>query len=402
MVKLGCPSKSPLHSLQDMARPRTPFLARWTLIVGLGALGLGLGLPPGAKDIPRHLGDTEFWRLVTNLSEPGGYFRSDNFVSNESSFQQVVPDLQHGLQPGGVYLGVGPDQNFTYIVALRPRISFIFDIRRQNLLELLLYKALIEQAGDRAEFLSLLFARPRPTGLDSTSKADSLFAAYGRVAADSALFRATLSAVQERLLKRHGFKLSADDLEKIIYVYRAFFTQGPELSYSFSSPPRWGYGRMMPTYAELMRETDGQGGQRSYLATEVNFRILKELEQDNLIVPLVGDFAGPKTIRGVSRYLKERGATVTAFYTSNVEQYLFRQGDDWRKFFENVATLPVDPGSVFIRAVFNYGGRWDYQNPSPGPRSLTLLCPIAHQLLAFSEGRIQSYYDVVEMSSGVR
>jgi hypothetical protein len=384
--------------------------APWTagIAVALGAAVLGLGLeahsPP--KPLPDRLSDKEFWHLVTSMSEPGGFFRSDNFVSNETSFQQVVPALEQLAPPGGVYLGVGPEQNFTYITALQPRIAFIFDIRRQNLLEQLLYKALIEQARDRADFLALLFARPRPDGLDSTTSADSLFAALGRATPDSVLFTSTLAAVERRLLGQHHFKLSKDDLSKMAYVYTAFFLQGPALSYSFSSPPRWGFGHMMPSYAELMTATDGQGHERSYLATEANFRALKRLEEANLIVPLVGDFAGKKAIRAVGHYLKGHGATVTAFYTSNVEQYLFRQGDDWRKFYANVATLPLEENSAFIRAIFNFGGFW-YRDPTdpnhrPGPRSVTVVSPIADQLLAVHDGRIASYYDLIEASLGTR
>ena len=95
--------------------------------------------------IPTKLSDSAFWRLVTDFSESNGFFRSDNFVSNESSYQWVIPDLVRTTKPSGVYLGVGPDQNFTYLVALRPKIAFIFDIRRQNMLTQLMYKALIEQ-----------------------------------------------------------------------------------------------------------------------------------------------------------------------------------------------------------------------------------------------------------------
>ncbi len=389
---------------------RIPFAARWTVGIAatLGAAALGLGLethaPPQA--LPDRLSDKDFWHLVSTMSEPGGYFRSDNFVSNELSFQQVVPALAQLASPGGVYLGVGPEQNFTYIVALRPKIAFIFDIRRQNMLEHLLYKALIEDASDRAEFLSLLFARPRPPGLDTATSADSLFAAFGRAAPDSTLFASTLAAVERELLARHDFKLSREDLAKIAYVYTAFYLDGPALSYSFSSPRRWGYGRMMPTYAELMTATDDQGQQNSYLATENGFRALKRLEEANLIVPLVGDFAGKKAIRAVARYLKRHGATVTAFYTSNVEQYLFRQDDDWRKFYANVATLPLEENSAFIRAIFNFGGFW-YRDPAdrnrpPGPRSVTVLSPIAVQLLEVGQGRIASYYDLIEASLGSR
>jgi len=114
--------------------------------------------------LPSQLSDREFWSIIKNFSEAGGYFRSDNFLSNESGYQSVIPLLRKTVQTGGVYVGVGPEQNFTYIVALEPKMAFVVDIRRQNMLEHLLYKALMELSADRAEFLSRLFCRPQPQG----------------------------------------------------------------------------------------------------------------------------------------------------------------------------------------------------------------------------------------------
>jgi hypothetical protein len=146
-----------------------------------------------------------------------------------------------------------------------------------------------------------------------------------------------------------------------------------------------------------MTATDEAGQKRSYLATEANFRTLKKMETDNASVPLVGDFAGPRAIRVVGQYLRDHGATVTAFYTSNVEQYLFQSDEDWRRFFGNVATLPVDSTSVFIRAVFNGMGTMRYPAPA-GPRSETLVASIAEQVKAFTAGTLTSYYDVIQTS----
>src|SRR6186713_2079940 len=84
-----------------------------------------------ASTLPDRLDDSTFWAMVNDLSEPGGYFHSDNFVSNELGFQYVITDLLSTVGTGGVYVGVGPDQNFTYVAALKPRIAFIVDIRRQ-------------------------------------------------------------------------------------------------------------------------------------------------------------------------------------------------------------------------------------------------------------------------------
>jgi hypothetical protein len=349
------------------------------------------------SELPARIGDQAFWHMVVDLSEPGGFFRSDNLISNETTFQQVIPELQRRVHPGGVYLGVGPDQNFTYIAATRPRIAFIIDIRRQNMLLHLMYKAIIEQSSDRAEFVSLLFSRPKPRGLNSSAGLEALFAAFNASEPSEALFARNLKAVTNRLVSHHNFRLSGMDLERIEYVYRAFYTAGPDLRYSFPRGPSFAG---FPTYAELMMESDGGGVKRSYLASEENFRALRELERNNLIVPIVGDFGGTKALRAVGEYLREHSATVTLFYTSNVEQYLF-QGDGWRQFFGNVAALPLDGTSTFIRAYFNNMG-YRYQFTAAGVRSATLLDPIADEVAAFNEGRIQSYYDVVERSRPAR
>jgi len=227
----------------------------------------------------------------------------------------------------------------------------------------------------------------------------SLFQAYDSVATDSTYLDANLRAVKDRLVRRHRFTLSEDDLRAIAYVQTAFYAAGPDLTYSFPNVGRGGpWGRRMPTYAELMRETDAGGVHRSYLATEENYRALKALQENNLVVPLVGDFGGPKAITMVGQYLRARGAKVTAFYTSNVEQYLF-QGGTWSKFCSNVGTLPVDSAGTFIRAVFNFA---QFRDTMPftatGPRSATMLSSIPETIRACNENRIQTYYDVIGMS----
>jgi len=346
--------------------------------------------------LPPQLSDEAFWHLITDYSEAGGFFRFDNFISNEALFQHVLGRLKETTKPGGVYLGVGPDQNFTYIVALRPRIAFIVDIRRQNMLEHLMYKALIELSADRADFLSRLFARQRPENIGPESTPEELFKAFRNVPAELDLFFANLDAIKTQLEERHGFKLSAEDEASIQYIFRAFYVGGPNLTYIGPVTPRFAVRNRMPSYADLMMQNDGDGQNHSYLSSEDNFGILKDLEQRNLIVPLIGDFAGPKTIRTVGTYLKQQNAVVTAFYLSNVEQYLFQQNDDWSRFYENVATLPLDSNARFIRSVFN---GYAYNLRANGYfRSDSLLASIPDLLEAFNGGKIETYYDVIRMS----
>src|SRR6202165_4016069 len=173
--------------------------------------------------LPTELSDRAFWQMVVDFSEPDGTFRSDNFVSNERTYQEVIPELKQRALPNGVYLGVGPDQNFTYITALRPRMAFIIDIRRQNLIQHLLYKAIVEVSPDRADFLSRLFSRPRPAGLEKSASPKVLFDAYNDVTASETLFQKNLQEVENRLVKQHGFPLTAEDSGSLKFIYRAFF-----------------------------------------------------------------------------------------------------------------------------------------------------------------------------------
>jgi hypothetical protein len=174
-------------------------------------------------------------------------------------------------------------------------------------------------------------------------------------------------------------------------VYAAFHGLGPDLTYAVGRLYR-GFGGGWPTYRTLMTVSDGHGVLRSYLASERNFRLLKDLQERNLIVPVVGDFGGPKSLRMVADWVRSRGGVVTAFYTSNVEQYLFQQGRAWQNFYESVAAMPLDSTSTFIRSVSNRA--W-VQPQHPASRSASLLAPMQAQLAAFREGLIQSYQDLV-------
>ena len=101
-----------------------------------------------AQAVAPALSDSAFAALVARISEPGGYFDSDNLISNESSYLHVLGAMRRLGVAGGAYVGVGPDQNFSYIAQVRPRIAFIIDIRRDNLLQHLLFKSLFENGAE--------------------------------------------------------------------------------------------------------------------------------------------------------------------------------------------------------------------------------------------------------------
>ena len=299
-----------------------------------------------ANTLPAQITDAEFWRMITEFSEPNGDYPYENFVSNEETIQKVIPILRRSTKPGGVYIGVGPEQNFTYAIALQAKMAFVIDIRRQNMIELLMYKTLFEMSPSRADFVSHLFSRKRPSGIDDKSTVRVLFATYDDVKSDAALYSETVQAIKSSLSK-HGFKLSSDDLLKVDYILQVFMRAGPGLDYRYASASPPGLPQTVPNYEQFMTAADPEGNRWSFLASEENYQFVRQMNQKNLFIPVIGDFAGPSAIRNIGKYLKDRNAIVSAFYVSNVEYYL--DAPKTQTFWKNAASLPVDSSSMFIR-----------------------------------------------------
>jgi hypothetical protein len=326
------------------ASPLPSFRAVIALLVFASSASAQLRREAGAG-----LTDTEFWRIFSKMSEPGGSFPSENFVSNEVTYQHVIPALQKAVRPGGVYLGVGPEQNFTYIANLKPRLAIIFDIRRQNAMAHLTYKAMFEMSPTRADFVSRLFSRPVASRVATTVNVDDLFAVTAGAPRSDSAFDANQHAVFANLVGKHHFVLTPGDSAGIEHLLEVFYEAGPDLNYGYR-PGRPGMASPYPSYELLQTRANADSVQMAFLASEENYRVVRDMHLRNLIVPVVGDFAGPTAIRSVGEYLKQRGLTVEAFYLSNVEQYHFQDGVADR-FYQNVATLPVDSTSMFIRSV---------------------------------------------------
>jgi len=286
--------------------------------------------------------------MASGFSERAGSFQSDNLLSNERWFQHVLPALVQTAKQHRAYVGVGPEQNFTYILALKPKVAFIVDIRRGNFDFHLIYKALFELSADRADFVAKLFSRPRPAGLTAKSTAGEIFAAIAKAEATDTLYSRNMRAIVNQLTKAHGFTLSSADILRMQHIYNALFVYGPSIQYSTTTNA----GRRItkePTYADLMTAVDQGGFAHSFLATEQAFAWMKKFESENRLVPVMGDFAGPTALRAVGHYLTAKNAVVSAFYLSNVEEYL-KQDEKQQTFCANAASLPIDESSTFIRS----------------------------------------------------
>jgi hypothetical protein len=304
-------------------------------LIGLGACSLFR-----RSTIPARLTDEQYWKLMVDLSEPPGTFsHSDNLVSNEIQFADVMRTLR---PRGGVYIGVGPEQNLSYIAEVQPAIAFIVDVRLENRSLHLFYKALFELSADRADFISRLFSRERPAGLDAELPVEDLFARYAAVRPERRLREENGRLIRQRLLETHKFPLEPRDLGWIDYALDAFYADGPDIHYARllpNDPPG-------PSYRTLMIAKDVSGQHRSYLSSERTFALVKNLQTRNLIVPIVGDFGGPSALKRTGEYVREHNQIVTTFYSSNVEVYLNREKS--AGFCRNLIGLPHDWNTYFV------------------------------------------------------
>ncbi|MBI2822918.1 MAG: hypothetical protein HYX74_11910 [Acidobacteria bacterium] len=338
---------------------------------------------------PQSLSATEFARLIGELSEEAGYFHSDNFTSNETSYLHVVDKLRQLGASGGAYIGVGPEQNFTYIAKIRPRIAFIVDIRRQAMIQHLMFKAVFHLSADRTQFLARLLSRPLPEQGAPAADApvEDLVDFFSRIPGEDQACERNLAAIRKLIEKDFHFSLSEEDQARLEYVYRSFRYRGLNIAYRMN---RY-WGSYFPTLKDLIAETDLQGRPGNFLSNAGDYDFVRSLHLRNRVIPVVGNFAGKKALAAVGDYLREHGLTVTAFYTSNVERYLFGDGS-FSAFADNVRKLPIDNRSLFIRSVA--GGSY-HPARLPGHRSVTLLQPMMVFIRDFEASRYGSYRDLV-------
>lgn len=373
---------------------------------------------PVQAKLPESISTSDFSRMIREMSEEGGYFLSDNFTSNETSYLHIVDKLRQLGASGGAYIGVGPEQNFTYIAKIRPRVAFIVDIRRQAVIQHLMYKALFHLSPTRTEFLSRLLSKPLPK--ESTAEAkppvkdakdvkdeskgkpevpklvipkadasiDELLTFFGKIAATDQVYAANLAEVTKVIEGEFQFPLSKQDKESLDYVYRSFRVEGLDIAFRLDG----NWGGYFPTFRELIVQTDLNGKLGNFLAVADDYDFVREMHRKNLIVPLVGDFGGAKALAAVGDYLRKNGLTVTAYYLSNVEQYLF-DGSAFDGFARNIKKLPITDKSLFIRAVFNM--RYTHPAGLPGFLSTTLLQKMTAFVKDYDDSIYHSYRDVI-------
>ena len=152
-----------MRPASNRAVTRAPTL-RWPFVALIAVVAWPASGGPGrahsARRFPRDSPTPSSGGSSQTFSEPDGTFHSDNLVSNEDTFPGRHSGAVTRRQTRRRVLGVGPEQNFTYIAALKPAIVFIPTSVAATCTMHLLYKALIELSADARRFpVAAVFAQ---------------------------------------------------------------------------------------------------------------------------------------------------------------------------------------------------------------------------------------------------
>jgi len=320
------------------------------------------------------MADADMGLLIERLSEKPGNFPSENYVTNEASLLHVAPALRSAKLKDRAYVGVGPEQNYTYLALLEPRVAYVVDIRRGNLLEHLMFRGCFEAGKTRAEFLTALLARREPS----------------QAAPDPAL-RAEGVARTNALVERLAIVRAPGDDKAITQIHEAFAKHGLAISYTMLKS-----GRRYPTLGENFAARDPEGKPASFMATEETYGRVRRMVMENRVVPVVGDFGGKHALRAVAVDMTTRGLSLGVFYASNVEQYLFEQ-KTYGTFVESVRAMPRDDESLVVRVWFDAGKPHPAQQP--GQRTTQLAIGANAFVARATKKPFLYYWDVVNQTA---
>ena len=362
-------------------------------LLAISGVGLARGVATRGIQIVTIRDDTTFAGTVARLSETPGYFDSDNLISNETSYLHAVSHLRSGRVSGGAYIGVGPDQSFSYIAAIRPTVAFMIDIRRDNMLMHLMFKALFQRSSNRFEYLARWTGRIIPPGVRSWDAVpiDSILTYVDSLPVDphGAETDSIIATV-----RRYGIPFAVADTSTIRRFHNEFIRQGLDLRFTSSGrAPRYYY----PTLRQLILERDLEGDKANYLVSEDSWRFLKDLQGRDRVIPVVGNLAGSKAFPAISREISARNERVSALYVSNVEMYIWREGT-FGTFAEHAARLPRTERSVIIRSFF--GGGFGQSHPLNRPEHVsTQLVQTLDDFARRQESGWSSYWELVTLGN---
>lgn len=318
--------------------------------------------------------------VVRSLSEEETGPPAENLVSNEDSYASCAVELQRRAPIGGVYLGVGPDQNFSLMTSARSTLALVVDYRRRNLLLHLLHKALMALAADRIAYLSLLTARAvAPAGAAAWSGA-ALAEAFRRAAMDRS--RLNQAAEEVRRYLRPLDLLHGDDWPSLETIHAKL--AGAGMSARFLGLASY------PTLGRMLAATDRRGVPGHFLASEERYQTVRDLQLGDRLLPIVGDLAGSGAMPRIAAWLARHRLALSVVYVSDVEFFLLRAGR-FEGYVANLNAMPRLDGAVIVRTSTR---PLDHPERTPGDQCTTVVRDLAAFLAAAKAGAYRAAEDL--------
>ncbi len=310
-------------------------------------------------------------REQLSLAPPSTDYALDCFVSSEVGYNEVLARCQPvSATPNGAYLGVGPDQNYTYIGALRPRLAVILDARLDNLLEHLVFKLAFSQARDPLDYLCLLFGRRRPAAPAAAADAKALVAQLHAQPLDEDQAASFSAFVLQAFRARWSQDSKA--LSRVKRLLGELVRR--QLKVTSVSERCLANLDKIPDFEEVITATTPEGFNFHYLTDAERFGYVKALHGQDAIVPLLGNVVSPRGIAAARSVVEAAGLTLSAVYLSNLEEFLLQRyiiaedrivarpnpkgafegapGRSWHELLDQLSALPCDDDAVLIRFYF--------------------------------------------------
>jgi hypothetical protein len=129
----------------------------------------------------------------------------------------------------------------------------------------------------------------------------------------------------------------------------------------------------------------------NFLASEDDFQFVRSLHERGAVIPVVGNLGGMHALASIGQWMHDHHQRLSAFYVSNVEDYLFRDRV-FGQYMQNLGGLPRSDRSLVIRSVF---GRWGLPDSAPGYYSTSTTQNVDEMLANFSDGKYRTYSDLL-------
>ncbi|TYB51466.1 hypothetical protein FXF51_53270 [Nonomuraea sp. PA05] len=321
-----------------------------------------------------NLDDVVRLALAENVS-PSGY-TMDCFVTSEVAHNDAIAKCRPGTGKDGTgaYIGVGPCQNLTYIGALRPRLAVICDSRLDNLIEHLMFKLLIERAGDPLDYLLLLFSRRLEEPPPVLDEPEDLVAAFERGTPDPGTYRDNVEWLRSEAKRRWAF----DDgqLDRLSYLYGQFFARQLAIT-AVNKECADALGS--PTLRDVILARNSYRRNFHFLTDADRFAYVRRMCLEDRIIPMLGNFSSARSIKLINELLDGFGERADTVYLSNIEDYVVSRylldshgiarepnpdgllegayADGYARFVERLSALRTAPDAFLIRFIFQ-GERW--------------------------------------------